>query len=125
VLGHVKNFGLDYADANTRGYQTSARLPFHTDSADLVALMCLRIAREGGLSSVASSSRIYAEMQARRPDLAEALTQAVCRSRWGEVSGGHSERMSLSPSIERTYPDKPGHTSHLKRYSERPLVGNL
>ena len=88
VLGHVKNLGLDYADANTRGYQTSARLPFHTDSADLVALMCLRTARKGGLSSVASSTRIYAEMQARRPDLAKALTQPVCRSRWGEVSEG-------------------------------------
>lgn len=88
VLGHVKNLGLDYADANTRGYQTSARLPYHTDSSDLVALLCLRTAREGGLSSVASSSRIYAEMQARRPDLAKALAQPVCRSRWGEVSDG-------------------------------------
>ncbi|MFT5444905.1 MAG: hypothetical protein ACI9DC_000065 [Gammaproteobacteria bacterium] len=88
VLGHVKNLGLEYADANTRGYQTSARLPFHTDSSDLVALMCLRTAREGGLSSVASSSRIYAEMQTRRPDLAKALMQPVCRSRWGELGDG-------------------------------------
>jgi len=88
VLGHVKNLGLDYADPTTRGYQTAAQLPFHTDYSDLVALLCLRTAREGGLSMVASSSRIYAEMCARRPDLAAVLTRPICRSRWGEESTG-------------------------------------
>jgi alpha-ketoglutarate-dependent taurine dioxygenase len=102
VLGHVKNLGLNYADPTTRGYQTAARLPFHTDYSDLVALLCLRNAREGGLSMVASSSRIYREMRARRPDLAAVLTRPVCRSRWGEVSTG--QKPWLEVPVFNLYP---------------------
>src|SRR5919112_611939 len=40
VLGHVRDLGLDPADPNVRIYQTSARQSFHTDSCDVVALMC-------------------------------------------------------------------------------------
>ena len=43
VLGHVTNLGLDYADPEVRGYQTRARLNYHADSSDVVALLCLRI----------------------------------------------------------------------------------
>ena len=88
VLGHVADLGLDYAAPTTRGYQTSAPLPFHTDYSDLVALGCLRTAKQGGLSSLASSARIYHEMQRDRPDLVAALRQPICRTRWGEVSSG-------------------------------------
>lgn len=49
------------------------RLPFHSDSSDAVALMCLRPARAGGASSLVSGSTIYNEMRKRRPDLAEHL----------------------------------------------------
>jgi hypothetical protein len=88
VLGHVKDLGLDYGDHDTRGYQTRARLAYHTDYSDIVALLCLHPAHEGGLSSIASSSRIHAEMLRRRPDLVRVLTRPVCRTRWGEVSAG-------------------------------------
>ena len=37
VLGHVANLGLNYADPEVRGYQTSARLPYHSDLSDIVA----------------------------------------------------------------------------------------
>lgn len=85
VLGHVKDLGLDYHHPESRGYQTSARLPFHTDYADLVALMCLRTARSGGLSSITSSVSVYNEMVRRAPALARALTEPLYRTRWGEV----------------------------------------
>ncbi len=88
VLGHVKNLGLDYDDPDTRGYQTSAALPYHTDFSDIVALLCLRTAPSGGLSSVVSSTTLWNELVRRRPDLAAVLTQPVCRSRWGEVPAG-------------------------------------
>ena len=87
VLGHVKDLGLEYSDPQTRGYQTSARLPFHTDYADLVALMCLRTARSGGLSSITSSVSVYNEMRRRAPELARVLTEPLYRTRWGEVGG--------------------------------------
>lgn len=88
VLGHVRDLGLDYSLAETRGYQTSARLPYHTDQSDLACLLCLRTAREGGLSSLVSSVTIWNEMVRRQPDLAGALCRPVARTRWGEVPAG-------------------------------------
>jgi hypothetical protein len=85
VLGHVKDLGLDYADPLARGYQTHARLPYHTDYSDLVCLLCLKPSKSGGLSSIVSSVTLYNEILQRRPDLAEALTRPVCRTRWGEA----------------------------------------
>ncbi|MFF9807982.1 TauD/TfdA family dioxygenase [Streptomyces coeruleorubidus] len=49
------------------------RLPFHSDSSDVVALMCLRGAKEGGASSLVSGTTIYNEMLRLRPDLAPRL----------------------------------------------------
>lgn len=88
VLGHVRDLGLDYSLAETRGYQTSARLPYHTDQSDLACLLCLKTAREGGLSSLVSSVTVWNEMVRRRPDLAAALCRPVARTRWGEVPAG-------------------------------------
>jgi hypothetical protein len=88
VLGHVTNLGLDYRDPETRGYQTNARLPYHTDSSDIVGLLCLRTARAGGLSSVVSSTTLYNEVLRRRPDLLSVLMQPFYRTRWGEIPEG-------------------------------------
>jgi hypothetical protein len=91
ILGHVKDIGADYAQPTARGYQTAARLPYHTDSSDIVALLCLKPSRAGGLSSIASSAAIYNEMLRRRPDLAAELTRPVYRDRRGEVPEGAEE----------------------------------
>ncbi|MEM8972208.1 MAG: TauD/TfdA family dioxygenase [Pseudomonadota bacterium] len=85
MLGHVTDLGLDYSKPDTRGYQTSARLPYHTDYSDIVGLLCIRAAKQGGRSSIVSSVAIYNEMLRRHPDLVEALTQPIPRTRWGEV----------------------------------------
>ncbi|MBT5108255.1 MAG: TauD/TfdA family dioxygenase [Rhodospirillaceae bacterium] len=95
VLGHVKDLGHDYADPMARGYQTSARLPYHTDYSDLVALLCLKSAKSGGLSSIVSSAALYNELCERRPDLAEALTQTFYRTRWGEVGSDKPPYISV------------------------------
>jgi len=73
MLGHVFDQGREYGSANTRGYQTRARLDFHTDRCDLVGLLCQRRAREGGLSSVVSTMAVHDEILATRPDLAPIL----------------------------------------------------
>ncbi len=88
VLGHVRDLGLDYARPQTRGYQTNARLPCHTDGSDLACLLCLRTARAGGLSSLVSSVTIWNEMVRRRPDLAAAPCRPVARTRRGEAPAG-------------------------------------
>ena len=97
VLGHVKDLGLDYAKPETRGYQTSARLPYHTDSSDIVGLLCLKKSRSGGASSLVSTTTIYNEMVKRRPDLAAVLTQPVYRTRWGEVPEGRKPYYGTAP----------------------------
>lgn len=97
VLGHVKDIGLDYNDPQARGYQTSARLPFHTDSSDIVGLLCLKKSRSGGASSLVSTTTIYNEMARRRPDLAAVLTEPVHRTRWGEVPEGRKPYYGTAP----------------------------
>lgn len=84
LLGHVRDIGGDPKDANTRIYQTSARQTFHTDSADVVGLLCLREAMEGGDSLLVSTVTLYNEMMARRPDLARLLFDPVATDRRGE-----------------------------------------
>lgn len=49
------------------------KLPFHSDSSDVVSLMCLRPSKEGGASCLVSGAEIYNEILRRRPDLAPLL----------------------------------------------------
>ena len=88
VLGHVANLGLDYADPAVRGYQTSSRLPYHTDSSDIVGLLCVKSAKSGGLSSVVSSTTVWNELVARYPEQAVTLLEDFHRTRWGEIPEG-------------------------------------
>jgi hypothetical protein len=88
VLGHVRDLGLSSDDPNVRIYQTHERQTFHTDSADLVGLLCLQTAREGGLSALVSSTTLYNELRARRADLALQLFQPLATDRRGEVPAG-------------------------------------
>jgi hypothetical protein len=55
VLGHVRDVGRDEHDPNARIYQTTKRQNYHTDSCDIVGLLCVRRAKTGGLSSIVSS----------------------------------------------------------------------
>jgi hypothetical protein len=49
------------------------KLVFHSDSSDVVALMCLRPGQSGGASLLVSGAQIYNEILQRRPDLAPLL----------------------------------------------------
>lgn len=88
ILGHVRDVGASSQNPNTRIYQTSERQTFHTDSADVVGLLCLKKAQEGGTSLLVSSETIYNEMMLQRPDLAELLFQAIATDRRGEIPEG-------------------------------------
>jgi hypothetical protein len=67
---------------------TPGPLRFHTDRCDVVGLLCVRQAREGGVSKLASSATVYNEILARRPDLHALLCKPIPRSRFGEEAGG-------------------------------------
>jgi len=87
VLGHVLDLGRSSADPNARIYQTHERQTFHTDSCDIVALLCIRTAKAGGLSALVSTVTIYNEFRRRRPDLLPMLFAPIETDRRGEVSG--------------------------------------
>lgn len=88
VLGHVQDLGLDVHDPNVRIYQTNERQTYHTDSCDIVGLLCLKTAKSGGLSALVSSTTIFNEMRRRRPDLLKLLFEPVATDRRGEVPDG-------------------------------------
>jgi hypothetical protein len=88
LLGNVRDLGRSSEDPNTRIYQTRERQTHHTDSCDVVGLLCLRTARSGGLSSLVSSTTIFNEMRRRRPDLLSVLLQPIETDRRGEVPEG-------------------------------------
>jgi hypothetical protein len=88
VLGHVQDLGLDVTDPNVRIYQTHERQTYHTDSCDIVGLLCLKTAKSGGLSALVSSTTIFNEMRRRRPDLLRLLFEPLATDRRGEVPDG-------------------------------------
>ena len=70
LMAEVTDKGSSYStNVNDRGYRSRDKLNPHVDTSDMTALLCVRQADDGGLSSVASSAAIYNEILARRPDL--------------------------------------------------------
>jgi hypothetical protein len=88
LLGHVKDLGVDVTDPAVRYYQTRRKLEYHTDSVDIVGLLCLKTAKSGGESFIASSMTVYNSIRARRPDLLPALFEPFPTDRRGEVPEG-------------------------------------
>ncbi|HEX2818021.1 MAG TPA: TauD/TfdA family dioxygenase [Phenylobacterium sp.] len=88
ILGHVKDLGRSGADPTARLYQTHERQTYHTDSCDVVGLLCLTPARAGGRSSLVSSVALHNEMRRLRPDLALTLFQPIETDRRGEAAPG-------------------------------------
>lgn len=86
VLGHVRDLGLRSSDPAVRLYQTAERQTFHTDSCDIVGLLCLQTARIGGDSALLSAGAVWNEIRRSRPDLARWLLQPVATDRRAEVA---------------------------------------
>jgi hypothetical protein len=114
VLGHVKDMGLSSKDPAVRIYQTRERQTYHTDSCDVVGLLCLKTARRGGLSTLVSSTTIFNEMRRRRPDLLALLFQPIATDRRGEVPAG------MKPYFE--IPVFSWHAGHLTAIYQRQYI---
>ena len=74
LIDHIyatSNKKLEDPDALSKAIR--AKLPFHSDSSDVVSLMCLRPSKEGGASCLVSGAEIYNEILKRRPGLAPLL----------------------------------------------------
>lgn len=82
-IGDVRNLNIGINTVHGRGYTSNEALSYHTDSCDVSTLLCLRTAKSGGRSLVASSIAVHNEMLARRPDLVEVLYRPMPFSRMG------------------------------------------
>ena len=67
LLGLVMNVG-DVSKKTTRVYETNLYLPYHSDPSDVVGLLCVRKAKQGGLSSLVSVAAIYNEILRQHPE---------------------------------------------------------
>ena len=67
LLGLVMNVG-DATQKSTRVYETNLYLPYHSDPSDVVGLLCIRKAKQGGLSSLVSVAAIYNEILQKHPE---------------------------------------------------------
>jgi hypothetical protein len=78
-LGHVTNVGKA-----SRGYTTARELSLHTDSAEIVGLLCIRDAKEGGRSIYASSLKLHEILAAEHPEYLAVLERGFRCDRRGE-----------------------------------------
>ncbi len=95
VLGHVRDLSLHSSDLDVRIYQTNERQTFHTDSADVVGLICLSKARSGGESLLVSAVTVFNEMRRSCPDLLLALFDPISTDRRGETPKGMKPYFSI------------------------------
>jgi hypothetical protein len=75
LLGHVFDQGQPFGKMDVRGSQTNAFLPFHSDSSEIVGLLCLRPAKSGGSSSVSSVVSVYHDLARSNPELIAPLAE--------------------------------------------------
>jgi hypothetical protein len=78
-LGYVTN-----VQKASRGYTTARELSLHTDSAEFVGLLCLRDAKEGGMSLYASSLKVHEIIAREHPEYLAVLERGFHCDRRGE-----------------------------------------
>ena len=92
LIGHVRDLGFKWGEQHgrelVRGYLTRECLPFHSDSSDRVGLLCLRKAKEGGLSSLVSSMALYNAILREHRELLPQLYDGFYYSLRGEQKPG-------------------------------------
>jgi hypothetical protein len=99
IMGEVRDESRDPAptyvtsqEGRVKSSRARARstgpLRFHTDRTDVIALVCARNAKAGGVSKIASTVTIFNEILKRRPDLVEVLLRDFWRSRPEDEDGG-------------------------------------
>jgi hypothetical protein len=95
ILGHVRDVGADADAPDSRIYQTNARQTFHTDSADVVGLLCVQKAQQGGESLLVSAESIYNVMRKQYPNLLLKLFDPIATDRRGEIPPGAAPYMNI------------------------------
>lgn len=90
LLGHVRD---QKTGQDVRYYRTNKNLDVHTDTADIVGLLCLQKAKSGGLSRIASSVTVYNELAKQHPELLSRLFEPM----WFDTKGEGGVRAFAVP----------------------------
>lgn len=98
LMTHVADRGDDYGDVNVRLYTTAAAANPHNDPSDCVGLLCVRHAREGGRSMIASATSIYNRVATERPEFLPILHKGFPHDLRGE---------GTTAKLDETTPDIP------------------
>ncbi|KAF2198975.1 taurine catabolism dioxygenase TauD [Delitschia confertaspora ATCC 74209] len=134
VLGHVKDVGDDPTQIDkVRIYRTNARQFFHADDSDIVGLLCVAKALEGGESDLVSSHHVWNTLQKEHPDVAEELTKPTWYfDRKGETSKGELEFIRTSVFYLETTENgrvyskwDPYYVKSLTRFSDAGIIPPL
>lgn len=72
-IAEITDYGLDADQVGVKPSMTNAEQRPHSDPCDVVALLCVQPAREGGLSRIASSLAIYNRLLEEDPEALESL----------------------------------------------------
>jgi hypothetical protein len=90
MLGDVTDQGKTRGDYGVRGNELPGPLPYHSDGSDLVGLLCLQMAAEGGLSAISNALAIHNDLVREHPELAAELYQPQPNDFRGEQAPGKS-----------------------------------
>ncbi|KAI9780928.1 MAG: hypothetical protein M1816_002620 [Peltula sp. TS41687] len=134
----VGYMGLDLGEDSTqidktRIYRTNARQFFHCDDSDIVGLLCVARALEGGESDLVSSHAVYNALRTERPDVLKTLIEPIWYfDRKGETSDGQQEWIRTSVFYlepkegGRVYSKwDPYYVRSLTRFSDKGLIPPL
>jgi hypothetical protein len=80
-IGHVQK---TLVNPNDRGYRSDRELQLHCDSTDVAGLLCLQVARSGGISRFTSALAVHDEMLKTCPELLPPLYEGYFYHRSGE-----------------------------------------
>jgi len=93
----VVDQGVKVDDENRRGNTTSRLLDPHTDPSDIVVLLCMEKAKEGGMSSLASAIAVHNEIVKTHPEYLASLHRGFRRDSRG--NGPTGDPNEVSPPI--------------------------
>ncbi|KAK0434047.1 uncharacterized protein EV420DRAFT_1282790 [Desarmillaria tabescens] len=117
VLAHIKDLTVSHAHEQggigNSAYTTDKQV-FHTDVGDLIALLAIQSAAEGGVSRISSAGKVYNDIAATRPDIIRTLAEP-----WPLDSFGGSPGYTTRPLL--FYNEEDGHV--IIQYSRRHFTG--
>ena len=94
LMQDISDRGFDYTKTEHRGSMTSAPLRPHCDITDVVGLLCIRTAKEGGVSTLCSSMTVYNEILDKHPEFLPAIHGGFRFDLDGKGPTGHPKEVT-------------------------------